>query len=141
MPMGPTPLAFGYYTGIKAIGYTAAAIGLNRIYENNRASSIKVGLVRTGIGVGVGVSYGIAWFFIADKLHINGDAASIAFMTPLFPIRLVEWGLLIKIFYDGQLSNRSRLWKCSIAGTVWSYCLDAIGIAAAWVLPGGIWVC
>lgn len=28
-----------------------------------------------------------------------------------------------------------------IISTIWSYVLDAIGIGAAFVLPGGIWVC
>jgi hypothetical protein len=56
------------------------------------------------------------------------------------PVRVAEWTFLIWLFFDRSL-QRSRLWKYVLLGIVWSYLLDVIGVAAAWVLPGGFWVC
>jgi hypothetical protein len=48
---------------------------------------------------------------------------------------------LLHLFFDRRLKNRPKAIKAALGGTVWSYCLDAAGIAAAMVIPGGIWVC
>jgi hypothetical protein len=142
--MGPTPLAFVYFVGVKALGYTAAAPVIKRLYDPEKASApsvLRVGLTRTAIGVGFGVAYGGAWFFLADKLHLYGSGGTALFFALLLPIRFVEWGILVKLFFDPALADRGRLWKVLIGGSIWSYCLDAIGVGASLVLPGGIWVC
>jgi hypothetical protein len=57
------------------------------------------------------------------------------------PVRMAEWALLVYLFFDRSLMDRRKaLWVCA-GGTVWSYCLDVIGIAAALVVPGGAWIC
>ncbi len=40
-----------------------------------------------------------------------------------------------------RLHDRVRRRKYSVFGTICSYALDAIAVSAAFVLPGGIWVC
>ena len=62
-------------------------------------------------------------------------------MASLLPIRVAEWLAEIWIFYDRPLVLRKVDAKAVTGGTIWSYLLDAIGIGAAFVLPGGIWVC
>jgi len=82
MPMGPTPLAFAYFVGVKAAGYTSCCPVLKRLYkpeDTSKPSILRIGLTRTAIGVGVGVVYGGAWFFLADKLHLYGSGSTIAF--------------------------------------------------------------
>jgi hypothetical protein len=59
----------------------------------------------------------------------------------LLPVRLAEWILLIWLFLDRGLLQRGRMWKYAVFGTICSYALDAIGVGAALVLPGGFWVC
>lgn len=59
----------------------------------------------------------------------------------LVPILLAEWFVVIWIFYDRALDFGTLDAKAIAGGTIWSYVLDAIGIGAAFVLPGGIWVC
>jgi len=57
------------------------------------------------------------------------------------PIRIAEWLLLIWIFYDRHFLLKKLDTKAVAGGIAWSYVLDAVGIGAALVLPGGIWVC
>jgi hypothetical protein len=59
----------------------------------------------------------------------------------LLPVRLAEWTFLIWLFFDRGLHDRVRMWKYVAFGTICSYALDAIGVGAALVLPGGFWVC
>ena len=55
----------------------------------------------------------------------------------LLPVRLTEWTFLIWLFFDRSLNDRVRMWKYIAFGTICSYVLDAIGVGAALVLPGG----
>jgi hypothetical protein len=138
MPFGPSLLGFTYFVGIKAGGYCAAAGVLNRLYADTpgpaQQPALAVGLTRTAIGITAGVTYGALW--IAANIH----SASL-YLAGLLPIRLAEWLALIWIFYDRPLVLRTQDAKAIAGGTVWSYVLDAIGIGAAFVLPGGMWVC
>ena len=140
MPMGPAPLGFAYFVGIKFAGYTAAAYVVRRAYTESSAGVAKVGAARTGIGVCAGLVYGALWFFIDAKIFHN-DATVYSYLLGLLPVRIGEWLLLLHLFFDRGLKNRVKDFKSIFAGTAWSYCLDAIGIGAALVVPGSIWVC
>jgi len=140
MPAGPAPLGFLYFTAIKALGYSAAAYQIKSGYGlkgQPKPSTPVVALVRTGIGVAVGIAYWSLWIFTGLGEH---GPNSVLWYLLLLPVRAAEWTLLIWLFFDRTL-QRARLWKFAALGTIWSYLLDAIGVGAALVLPGGIWVC
>ena len=145
MAGAPTAAGFLYFTGIKAAGYTAASVVLKIGYGLRGApkpSVWAVGLTRTGIGLAAGALYGGLWILAMNKFNtMEGEGSAILFYVFLLPIRLAEWILLIWLFLDGGLQQRGRMWKYAAFGTICSYALDAIGVAAAFVLPGGIWVC
>jgi hypothetical protein len=140
MPMGPAPLGFTYFVGVKFVGYIAAAFVLRNAYPGFNGSVTKVGAARTAIGVGVGLAYGAIWIFFLSKV-MRGESSEYLYFLGLFPVRMIEWLWLLHLFFDRRLQNRPKAIKAALGGTVWSYCLDAAGIAAAMVIPGGIWVC
>ena len=143
MPAGPGIGGFFYFVGIKAAGYSAAALFIKDLYSPDapKPTVVSVGLTRTAIGIGAGVAYGGLWMLLGDKLQLSDTVSGFLFFGLLIPIRFVEWGALVKIYFDPNLSLRKQLWKVLIGGTIWSYCLDGIGVLAAFVLPGGMWVC
>jgi hypothetical protein len=141
MPAGPAPLGLAYFVGIKAAGYTAASVILKHGYglrDSAKPTVWSVGLTRTAIGIAAGLLYGAFWIY---GLRNVTDTHGIRYLSGLLPIRLAEWSLLIWIFFDRGLHDGARLWKYVIFGTTCSYVLDAMGVGAALVLPGGIWVC
>jgi len=149
MAAGPSILGFVYFVSVKFAGYTAAAYVLKKVYPESPAGVAKVGAARTGIGIGAGVVYGALWFLMASKVFHwdqpgHGAQAAIgeyAYLAGLLPVRLAEWLLLLHLFFDRNLTRRTKGIKSAFAGTAWSYGLDGIGIGAALVVPGGIWVC
>jgi hypothetical protein len=145
MAGAPTAAGFLYFTAVKAAGYTAASVVLKFGYGLRGAPKPAVwaiGLTRTGIGLAAGALYGGIWIFALNALNNSGGEGYAAlFYLFLLPIRLAEWILLIWLFLDRGLHQRARMWKYAVFGTICSYVLDAIGVAAAFVLPGGIWVC
>src|SRR5215475_11850468 len=142
MPGGPAPLGFAYFVGIKFVGYTAAAAVLRRRYPESKASIVKVGLSRTVIGIAAGAAYGGLWYLLFRFLNPPGSPVYDAlYLAGLFPVRIAEWMWLIYLFFDRTWSKPRGPWSVAVDGTMWSYALDAIGIAAAFVVPGGFWVC
>ena len=145
MAGAPTPAGFAYFAGVKAIGYTAASLVFKRGYRQTTPSqpnAVSVGLTRTGIGIAAGLAYGGLWIFAANAMRVQeSEKLAIYYYSFLLPVRLAEWTLLIWLFFDHGLHDRGRLWKYVIFGTICSYALDAIGVGAAFVLPGGFWVC
>jgi hypothetical protein len=146
MPAGPGPMGYVYFAGVKAIGYTAVSAVLKSGYGLRDAQKPKlwaVGLTRTGIGIAVGGLYGIVWLFVRNKLSTADfdSLDSLRYFGTLIPIRFAEWSLLIWIFFDRGLRDRERQWKYAGIGILCSFLLDAIGVGAAMVLPGGFWVC
>jgi len=145
MAGAPTAAGFAYFTTVKAVGYTAASFVLKVGYGLRSSSKPLiwgVGLARTGIGLGVGLLYGGLWILLLNRFFANaGEGTAILYYVLLLPVRLAEWSLLIWIFFDRGLLDRARMWKYAAFGTICSYALDAIGVGAAFVLPGGIWVC
>ena len=145
MAAAPGPMGFLYFAGIKALGYTAASVVLKMGYglrDAPKPSIWAVGLSRTGIGLAAGALYGGLWILALTRFNNSGgEGYEALFYLFLLPIRLAEWILLIWLFLDRGLHQRARMWKYAAFGTICSYALDAVGVAAALVLPGGIWVC
>ena len=145
MAGAPTAIGFAAFAGVKAIGYTAASAVLKRGYQALapvKTSVITVGLTRTGIGLVAGLIYGGLWILVGNQMRLQeSEKLFVYYYVFLLPVRLAEWTFLIWLFFDRGLHDRSRLWKYVIFGTICSYVLDAIGVGAAFVLPGGFWVC
>jgi hypothetical protein len=66
---------------------------------------------------------------------------SFPFYVALLPVRLVEWSLVIWFFFERSRESGFRLTGYSILGSLWSYLLDVPAIFAAFVVPGGMWIC
>jgi len=145
MAGAPTPAGFLYFTAVKAVGYTAASVVLKYGYGAWRAAKPRIwalGLTRTGIGLVAGGLYGGLWILALNKFDkFAGEGSAVLFYVFLLPIRLAEWILLIWLFLDRGLHERGRMWQYAAFGTICSYALDAVGVGAAFVLPGGFWVC
>ena len=142
MPMGPSPLGFGYFAVVKFVGYSAAALVLRRAYKTP-ANPWKVGLARTGIGLVAGGLFGGASILIGTHFQNEwpGWVTPIIFFGFLIPIRLAEWSLLIHLFFDRGLKQRDKLLDFAALGSLWSFVLDAVGVVASFVVPGGFWIC
>ena len=140
MPAGPGPIGFAAFTAVKFVGYTAAAWYLNRTYSIKNRRPWTIGAARTGLGLAVGVTYGLVWMKVITPF-IPALPLEWLFYPLLIPIRMLEWGLLLKWFFEPGFLGSPRAWKLAAAGTAWSFALDLIGLAAAWIVPGGFWVC
>jgi hypothetical protein len=141
MPAGGA-LGFVYFAGVKYAGYAAAAIVLRRAYKS-LASPWRVGLARTGIGLAAGALFGGIWIPLSSSFENKWSdwVAGTVFFGLLIPIRLGEWSLLIHYFFDKGLVQRVKDLKLAALGSLWSFVLDAVGIFAAFVVPGGFWIC
>src|SRR5258707_1290492 len=62
------------------------------------------------------------------------------YLAGLLPVRIVEWWLLIWLFYDRKLRQPAKGWRMVGLGTIWSYVLDAPAIAG-FIATAGFWVC
>ena len=118
-------VAFG---AIKLIGYSLFTFRLNNIYEKE-LSIFKIGFTRLIIGVLFGSIFG--YFFFHTGIY---------FYLGLIPIRLLEWSIISKLFYDNKLTNRTELIQTCIQGTVVSFLLD-IPATIGFLVTGGFWVC
>ena len=141
MPMGPGPIAFVAFVGVKFIGYTAAAKLLQRTYEAPQVKVLKVGSARTALGVAAGLVYGAVWMFATRNIDVGLSPPMLSYFLGLVPIRMGEWSLILWLFFDRKDPDWTRLLIFAGLGSLWSFVLDALGIGAALVIPGGIWVC
>jgi len=136
------PLGFVYFAGVKYAGYVAAALVLRETYKSS-ASPWRVGLARTGIGLVAGTLFGGVWLLMSSFFENKWPdwLAGVVFFGLLVPVRLAEWSLLIHFYFDEGLVQRAKDLKFAAFGSLWSFVLDAVGIFAAFVVPGGFWIC
>ncbi len=132
--MGGEPVGFAAFVLVKLAGYSGAGRMLTKAYDSP-VSCWKVGAMRTAIGIAAGLAYFGVWN--ASKAMPN----PFLWFLGLIPVRLVEWGFLQRIFFDKSLLRSWRSWDYAAYGTVWSFVLDGVGVVAAFVVPGGFWVC
>src|SRR5262249_899888 len=143
MPAVPSPFGFAYFLGAKLAGYT----GYSKLImgettpvaeAREKPSALRVGLGRTLIGVVVGLGVGFCFYLLAAKAHIEG-VSPYALYGLLIPIRFLEWKILflwIRRKYGWSFIHEN--WSI-LGGILVSFLLDALGIIAVWVIPGGIW--
>lgn len=128
-----------YFAGVKVIGYTIASGVVKHAFQmsgQKKPNVLIAGLIRSGIGLSVGIPFGYAWF----NGTIGLDWPQEYFFAALIPIRFAEWLFFFRWqFNRTPLQNRTMF--AMLGGTVWSFLLDAIGIVSAFVIPSGAWIC
>jgi hypothetical protein len=142
MPARAGAVGYVAFAGVKFVGYAMAALVLRRAYQSTRNPWV-VGLGRTGIGLIAGALFGGIWLLLSMRFENKWPdwMAVSVFFGLLIPIRLGEWCLLIHWFFDRGLRQREMAEKYAMIGSLWSFALDAVGIVAAFVVPGGFWIC
>src|SRR6185436_15432866 len=132
--IAPSILGLAYFTGIKLAGYSAAGAYVNRHEAVSHPRPIVFGVARTAVGLSVGIPYA---FTLGRFAITNGE---IAFYAGLLPIRFLEWLAILWLFYRSA-KDRDRWPRYIATGIGWSFVLDLPAIAAAFALPGGVWIC
>jgi hypothetical protein len=61
-------------------------------------------------------------------------------LVALVPIRLLEWWIIIRVFYDRNTHQREKDWRYVWYGTGWSFLLDIPAIIGLFS-TGGFWIC
>lgn len=107
---------------------------------NQIPSAIKAGAIRTLIGLAVGVTVGLG-FWTIPYFSAHDTAGNILFFSLLVPVRVGEWWLLFRWIYGMRPFSEPSGLALIIWGIVVSFAMDAIGVVAAFVMPGGMWVC
>jgi hypothetical protein len=138
MPAGASHAALGVATfgAIKLAGYCLAAHLISKRYQKVPSRAFPIGLTRTIIGVAFGCAYMAALTSFAS----GGGSKDSAFLLGLIPLRIIEWLLLLVIFYDRGLIQRQRALGIAAAGTAWSFLLDVPAIIGL-ITVGGFWIC
>jgi len=137
----PGPLGFAAFSGVKFGGYAFAAQILKRVYDSD-ARVLPVAITRTLVGLGVGVCHLILWAVLLSKFkYFKDDFSGVLFIVGLLLLRLIIWTMVIKIFFDPAWKYRTRTILYAVACTAFSFILDGLGIALAFVTPGQISFC
>jgi hypothetical protein len=129
MPMMPSPAAGLTYAAIKVAGYAVFARVLNR-YAEKPASPLKFALVKTAFGLVGGVAY-----FLLTMYFAGDDTSDVLMYIGTIPVRLLVWATVIQMFYREGLQRRTMA-LATVAGTAWSYVLDALMLLLFGILPG-----
>lgn len=142
MPMGieDAALGWGVFAGVKFTGYSVVAFLMSRDYRTSRLAAPVIGAARTVIGIVFGAMYGVA---VAMLGSVVGPLAMVLFLVGLIPIRLLEWHLLIRLFFDPKGAHPDsralgRRWRW--LGTGASFVLDVPAIVGL-VKLGNFWIC
>jgi len=56
-------------------------------------------------------------------------------------VRIAGWAAVLWLFYRSGVWLAARRWRYIGLGVLWSFALDLPAALAAFVLPGGCWVC
>lgn len=159
MPAGGTAVGFAYFAVAKFLGYTAfcrwvieprvaqRAIVPSTLFPSEELVSAKLpsafeaGAARTVVGLVAGAPASLVFFFGIPGINKDSSLLTVIFFALLVPIRIGEWWFLLWWMYrEFPLAFAAR-GRIITFGILVSFALDAIGIFAAFVLPGGIWIC
>jgi hypothetical protein len=137
-------LGFATFALLKVAGYTAFChLVLSKRYGPPTKPVVVVGLARTGIGVAAGALY-TALFgaagFVMDTVAGGRGALVPVFLLGLVPVRILEWRLLIWLFYDRQNAKPHLLKRAITHGIAASFALDVPTITGL-ITAGGLWIC
>jgi hypothetical protein len=137
VPGGLSNPVQGYlaFSAVKLAGYSLAGWYLNRRYSNATAHFALVGITRTVIGMVFGAALAFLAFF---PLAWFGSVGILVYIFGLIPVRLIEWWIIILIFYDRSMQSMSK--DHAALGTVWSFALDIPALIGL-VATAGFWIC
>jgi hypothetical protein len=131
----PTFIGIAAFAAVKLAGYSAAGAWFRRAYGARHPHPIVLGIARTVLGMVVGISF-------AASMESLGVLRNMAlYFLLLLPVRLAEWLATLWVFYRREQPLRGRRWKHAAVASAWSYLLDLPAIFAAFVVPGGMWIC
>ena len=133
MPMSFSNEALGYatYGIIKLVGYTLVSRRIGQDDPESSVPSLLVGATRTILGMLIGA--------ICHQCGLGSQGLIVLWLV-LFPIRMLEWGVVIRLFYARQAIGPSRGMWAALFGTAWSYILD-IPATLGFLLTGGLSIC
>jgi hypothetical protein len=146
MPIGlESPLVgMTIFAGIKMAGYsTFIRYRLKDEDVSSPRNFLTIGAVRTAIGVVVGIVYGIGFATLVDEIGLSTHTWAFlpfVFYAGLFPIRLLEWEIILRLFFREIKQDRPLARRMRLAGTGWSYVLDVPAMVGLFT-TGGAWVC
>ncbi len=138
--MIPGPIGFAAFVGAKFGGYTLAGAVLRRKYPAENASPVKIAITRTLLGLGLGIAHFFVWESF-QRSNVNREDNGYAFICGLIILRLLIWSGIIWLFCDRKLEHRLRVFGWAAAGTAFSFLLDAVGLALAFIAPGKVPFC
>jgi len=121
------------FGAIKFVGYSLAARYLKTSYPDSNANVLLVGLTRTLIGMFFGAIVGMIGFWAFE-------VAFLVFLLGLLPVRILEWWILLRIFFDRKDEDKRKLGNNIALGVVWSFVLDIPAIFG-FIVTGGFWIC
>lgn len=121
---------------VKFAGYSAYGGWLARRYRSQQPAW-RVGLVRTALGMGFGALYAL---LVTRAPYGLLDAPDLAAYLGLLPVRVVEWSLLVALFFDRRLEQRMLLLEALLAGLLVSCALD-LPAMLGFLLTGGMSIC
>ncbi len=131
------PIAgYAVFAGVKLAGYFLAARAINghfSVYPH----PLKVGLARLAIGMlfGVGV-----WAVSAMLASLTSPVfLAAAYVLLLFPVRLLEWHILLVWFYELPYRKGPKA-RLLLMCVLWSYVLDFPAVFGA-IQTAGAWIC
>lgn len=134
MPIGPSITGAIAFTSVKLIGYSFVGRQLKKGYQVDSPHPLVFGIVRTCLGLAVGISL----LYFLEGIAGNSDGL---FFAILFPVRFLEWFLVIYLFFERKNFSLQRISGNSSMGIIYSFALDIPAILSAFVVPGGMWVC
>jgi len=134
MPLGPSIIGASAFVAVKLIGYSLVGRQLNKWYHAKAPHPFTFGIIRTCLGVAVGVGF----LYLLGGIAGHGDKL---FFILLVPVRFLEWFFVIYLFYEKNKLKFSRISENSAVGIFYSFALDIPAILSAFVIPGGMWVC
>lgn len=135
MPGGfSEPLGLLAFPAIKAGGYTAFAIYLNRLYPDSPRNIFYVGVCRMLLGLAFGTVLALLSF---PFVFVSGLGLLI-YVVGLIPVRGLEWWIIIREFYGRKPWDEVK--APIILGIVWSFLLDIPALVGL-VYTASFWIC
>ena len=109
------------FTAVKLAGYALACVLLARYYHKSYSTGVLAGIVRTLIGMGIGV---LVFYGVTKGWGTGAVTNSPALASLLAAVRVLEWTAVFWLFF--RLDRKAFL-MLPIA-IVWSFLLDLAGL-------------
>jgi len=115
--------------------YSADTEGnLHELPRKRRENPLLIGLVRTAIGLLVGLAF---WTYLAPLVDRSPRGPTPIAWLWLAPFRIGEWAVTVSIFFRGYRDRWTDL-IVILLGTVWSYMLDFPSMVGLFFACGGV---